>query len=228
MTVHLLRDIEKLKKDLLALSAHVEESLQLAVQALEERDAVLARRVIDDDFLIDNMEVEVEEECLHILALYQPVAIDLRFIVAVLKINNDLERIGDLAVNMAERAEFLAARERINIPLDFRGMAAKAQTMLHQSLDALVNLNSELAREVIAADDEVDNMNREMLLQVQKAIHTDAQHLDRLIHYLLAARHLERVADHATNIAQEVIYLVEGDIVRHQAEDFRLLDGERD
>jgi phosphate transport system protein len=220
MVMHLQREIERLKKDILHLSAVVEESAQRAVKALEERDGHLAKRVIENDYQIDRMEVEVEEECLKILALYQPVAIDLRYIVAILKINNDLERIGDLAVNIAERAAFLSTKERLDIPFDFSGMARKAQSMLRRSLDALIRMDANLARDVCASDDEVDAMNREMYVQVQKGIRQDPDRLERLIHVLSASRHLERIADHATNIAEDVIYMIEGEIVRHRAEDY--------
>ena len=223
MTIHLQREIERLKKHILRLSAVVEESFQRAVKSLEERDSYLAQLVMESDFEIDKMEVEIEEECLKILALYQPVAVDLRFIVAVLKINNDLERIGDLAVNIAERAAFLATRERINIPFDFSGMARKAKSMLKRSLDALMKMDALLAREVCASDDEVDDMNREMYLQVQDGIRNQPEHLESLIHLLSASRHLERIADHATNIAEDVLYMIKGEIVRHRAEDYKSL-----
>jgi len=223
MTIHLQREIERLKKHILRLSAVVEESFQRAVKSLEERDSYLAQLVMESDFEIDKMEVEIEEECLKILALYQPVAVDLRFIVAVLKINNDLERIGDLAVNIAERAAFLATRERINIPFDFSGMARKAKSMLKRSLDALMKMDALLARGVCASDDEVDAMNREMYLQVQDGIRNQPEHLESLIHLLSASRHLERIADHATNIAEDVLYMIKGEIVRHRAEDYKSL-----
>ena len=220
MTIHLQREIERLKKHILRLSAVVEESFQRAVKSLEERDSYLAQLVMESDFEIDKMEVEIEEECLKILALYQPVTVDLRFIVAVLKINNDLERIGDLAVNIAERAAFLATQERINIPFDFSGMARKAKSMLKRSLDALMKMDALLAREVCASDDEVDAMNREMYMLVQEGIRNQPEHLEGLIHVLSASRHLERIADHATNIAEDVIYMIKGEIVRHRVEDY--------
>jgi len=223
MTIHLQREIERLKKHILRLSAVVEESVHRAVKSLEERDSYLAQLVMESDFEIDKMEVEIEEECLKILALHQPVAVDLRFIVAVLKINNDLERIGDLAVNIAERAEFLASQERINIPFDFSGMARKAKSMLKRSLDALMKMDALLARGVCASDDEVDAMNRDMYMLVQEGIRSQPEHLESLIHVLSASRHLERIADHATNIAEDVLYMIKGEIVRHRAEDYKSL-----
>jgi phosphate transport system protein len=221
MRVHLQREITKLKKDILTIGAMAELSVRDAMLAIEKRDETLARNVIEKDTEIDQMEVEVEETCLKILALHQPVAIDLRFIIAVLKINNDLERIGDLAVNIAERAVFLASQPKVNISFDFARMARIAQEMLNKSLDALVNLNAELARKVGACDDEIDAMYRQMYQTVQEAIEADPSQIVFLIHFLSTARHLERIADHATNIAEDVIYMIEGEIVRHKHEEFK-------
>jgi phosphate transport system protein len=224
MAWHLQKEIEHLKKKLLALSTFVEENVQRAVKSLEERDGKLAAKAIENDLLIDHMEIDVEEECLKILALHQPVAVDLRFLVAVLKINNDLERIGDLAVNIAERAEFLSTQPKVDVAFDFIGMSKKAQYMLTQSLDALVNLDSPLARKVLLLDDEVDSINRKMYDQITDGIRRRPESLNSLIHLLSVSRHLERIADHATNIAEDVIYMIEGEIVRHHAEDYRNQD----
>jgi phosphate transport system protein len=221
MTVHLERELDRLKKKILALGAIVEERVRMAIKAMETRDRELAKKVIEADDEIDQIEVDVEEGCLKILALYQPVAIDLRFIVAVIKINNDLERIGDIAVNIAERAAFLATQVKVDIPFDFDGMAEKTQSMLKKSLDSLVNMDADLAWEVGAADDEVDAINRDMYLQVQDGIRKDIDRMECLIHLLQASRHLERIADHATNIAEDVIYMINGEIVRHRAEDYK-------
>ncbi|HQE61562.1 MAG TPA: phosphate signaling complex protein PhoU [Candidatus Latescibacteria bacterium] len=220
MSGHLQREIDNLKKKLLALGAFVEEDVQKAVTAISERNASAAREVIESDPDIDKMEIDIEEDCLKVLALHQPVAIDLRFIVAVLKINNDLERIGDLAVNIAERAAFLATQERVDIPFDFVGMASKAKTMLARSLDALINGDTELAHSVCAADDEVDQINREMYYQIQDGIRNSPEQKVCLLHLLSVSRHLERIADHATNIAEDVIYMIAGEIVRHRVEEF--------
>ncbi len=222
MSKHLEREIENLKKRVLALSATVEDNVYKAVRALTERNSSLAEEVIaSDDRDIDQTEIEIEEECLKVLALHQPVAGDLRFIVAILKINSDLERMGDLAVNIAERAAFLASRARVEIPLDLALMAEKTKEMVRRSLDALVNRDSGLAREVLVADDEVDAMNREMYIRIQDAIRRNPEELESLIHLLSCSRHLERIADHATNVAEDVVYMVEGVIVRHHAEDYR-------
>ncbi|MBM3317398.1 MAG: phosphate signaling complex protein PhoU [Candidatus Eisenbacteria bacterium] len=216
MPRHLLREIDEVKRQILSLSAIVEESVRLAVQAIETRDSRLAAEVVARDGEIDRLEMEVEEACLKILALYQPVAIDLRFIVSVLKINNDLERVGDLAVNIAERAAYLSGRPEIGIPFDFGEICRCALEMLRQSLDALMSMDSELAYGVFACDDRVDAINREMYGRITAAIHRDPQKTDILLSYLTATRRLERVADYATNIAEDVIYMVEGQIVRHR------------
>jgi phosphate transport system protein len=215
MPQHLSREVDRLKRKLLALSAYVEESVQRAVKAVSERDEKLARRVIDTDIEIDEMEVDVEEDCLKILALHQLVAIDLRLIIAVLKINNDLERIGDLAVNIAERAASLAQKPRINSPFDFQTMAERVQKMLQKALDALVNADAVLAKEVLECDDEIDEMNRQMYDSIKDGIRKDPDNVDTLIQVLAISRNLERIADHTSNIAEDVIYMVNGDIIRH-------------
>ena len=212
---HLRREIEKLKKQILTLSAVVEENVYKAVRSLDERDVALAQEVIAGDSRIDQMEVDVEEECLKVLALYQPVAVDLRFIISILKINNDLERVGDLAVNIAERSCFLSTREKPEIPLDFPKMVEKTRTMLRKSLDALVNMDVDLAFKVIMLDDEVDELKNVAYDKIKKAMSENPDIPGFLINLLLISRHLERLGDHATNIAEEVIYMVEGEIVRH-------------
>ena len=220
MAKHLQREIEHLKRDILALGARVETSVRSAALSIENRDETLAKNIIDDDIKIDEAEVEIEENCLKILALHQPVAIDLRFIVAVLKMNSDLERIGDLAVNIAERAVFLANQPRVNISIDLVDMAHKTMSMLRSSLDALINHDSVLAQRVCASDDKVDQINRQMYLEVQDKITKNPEQIHSLIHLLSVSRHLERIADHATNIAEDVIYMLEGRIVRHNSEDY--------
>ncbi len=221
MSVHLKREINNLKKKILALGRLVEDRVSQAVESVEQRNAALAEKVIGGDIEIDREEVEIEEDCLKTLALHQPVAVDLRLIVAVLKMNNDLERIGDLAVNIAERSAFLAAQERLEVPFDLTGMAQMCQSMLRRSLEALVNLDVDLARQVCADDDHVDAINRQMYDRVKDAINRHLGNLDSLIHLLSISRHIERIADLATNIAEDVIYMVEGEIIRHQTEDYK-------
>jgi len=216
MSVHLIREITGLKKLVLALSALVEENVRQAVRAVSRRDPTLAQAVIDGDNVVDQQEVAIEEECLKILALHQPVAHDLRFLVAILKLNHTLERIGDLAVNIAKRAKFLAAQPRLDVPIDFTNIAEKAQAMLHKSLDALINMDLNLAREVGVADDEVDALNRETYARVKDLLRERPDEIETLITLLNVSRHLERIADHASSIAEDVVYLIEGKIIRHQ------------
>ena len=212
----LSREVDRLKRQILSLSAEVEKMVRLAVSSVSDRNADTARLVEELDKDIDQAEVDLEEEGLKLLALYQPVAVDLRFIVAVLKINNDLERIGDLAVNIAQRAATLSTLPHCELPLDFARMAERAQWMLRSALDALVNLDTTLAFEVCDADDEVDEINHQTYESVITGLKDDAQLAERWILMLGISRQLERIADHATNIAEDVIYLTTGEIVRHR------------
>jgi len=215
MTKHFQRELEKIKKKILSLGAMVEERVRMAIQAIEEFDGEIAKKIILSDHEIDEMEVEVEEECLKIMALHQPVAVDLRFLIAVIKINNDLERIGDQAVNIAQRVKTITKKERSDFVFDYSLMAEKAENMLRMSLDALVNLDDDLAFKVLLLDDEVDAINKEAYNLIKRAISKNPDNVSYLINLLLISRHLERLADHATNIAEEVIYMIEGEIVRH-------------
>ncbi len=215
MPAHLNRELERLKKSVLSLSALAEKQVNLAVIAVSQRAVETAEQVIATDAEIDRGEVDIEEDCLKIMALHQPVAIDLRFIVAVLKINNDLERIGDLASNIAKRGRKLATMPEISAPFDIIEMGKITQRMLRNSLTSLIDINGELALEVMNEDDVIDEMNREAYRKVKRAIVENPDRIDGLIYYLGVARHLERIADHATNIAEDVIYMISGEIVRH-------------
>jgi phosphate transport system protein len=219
MSVHLQREIERIKKSILALSAIVEDQVQMSVRALLERDADMAQSVERRDNEIDQREVEIEEECLKILALHQPVAIDLRFIVAVMKINSDLERIGDLAVNIARKAVAVADEPEAIMPFDIAGMWDKTQSMLRDSIDALVNMDGEKAGAVCRRDDEVDQIKRDIRVGVENQIRREPQHVRPLMRLLAVSRNLERIADCATNIAEDVIYMSEGRIIRHGNKD---------
>jgi phosphate transport system protein len=215
MSRHLQTEIDKLKQSVLRLAATVEESVHMAVRAVATRDPRLARTVIEADEEIDQQEVEIEEQCLKVLALHQPVAVDLRFIVALLKINNDLERIGDLAVNLAERAQALAKQPAMTVPFDLTGMADLVKTMLKRSLDSLMHADLAEAVAVRKADDQVDQIHRDMYQAVREGIVSHPDHVDAYILFLSVSRYLERIADHATNIAEDVTYMIEGEIVRH-------------
>jgi phosphate transport system protein len=216
MTKHYQKEIDRLKKQVLHLTAVVEERLRAAVTAVTDRDEKLARQVIEGDNDLDMMEVELEEELLKILALHQPVAIDLRFIVAALKINNDLERIGDLAVNIAERAVGLTESRMIPLPLDLNPMLNQVLTMVSKGADSLVNMDVKVAMEVCASDDIVDEMHREVYRAVERQLEQNPKEAGFYLGVVSISRNLERIADHATNIAEDVIYMVEGEIVRHR------------
>jgi phosphate transport system protein len=207
-----------LKRQILSLSAEVEVDVRMAVRAVEERDEELARKVLEREAQTNTMEVDVEEDCLKILALHQPVAADLRYIIAVLKINQDLERIGDLAVHIAERGLFLCGQPPISMPFRLGEMADKAQAMLKKVLDAFVNLSDAAAHDVCGADREIDAINRDVFQQIKKAVTQKPALFEPLLQIMHIARHLERIADHATNIAEDLIYLIEGRIVRHTKE----------
>lgn len=215
MTKHFNRELEKIKKLVLSLGTLVEERVHMAAQAIETRDAVIAQKIIASDYEIDELEVDIEEECLKVMALHQPVAVDLRFLIATIKINNDLERIGDQAVNIAERVTIMSKRPPLDFSFDCSAMAERTQRMLKLSLDALVNLDLDMAFKVITLDDEVDAMQRKAYDSIKAAMSAHPDRLGYLINLLLISRHLERLGDHATNIAEEVIYLIEGEIVRH-------------
>ncbi len=217
MTRHIERQIENLKERILRVGTLVEEAISKSITALINRDVPLAQRVMANDEAIDRMEVEVEEECLKILALYQPVAADLRFVVAVLKINNDLERMGDLAKNIAKRVAQLAGCD-VPLPPELRSMAMQAQEMVKQCLDAVVRGDPALARQVREEDDAVDEGRQRIQRRVMQGIKDDPDNAESLLRINSVSKHIERIADMATNIAEDVVYMVEGEIVRHRAE----------
>ncbi|MCA9102433.1 MAG: phosphate signaling complex protein PhoU [Pirellulales bacterium] len=216
MTKQLHRDMEAVQRDVLAMSAMVEEMINKACRALREKDWALANEVLETDTRVDEREVRVEEECLKVLALHQPVAIDLRRTAAVLKINNDLERIADLAVNIAERAQYLADEDDFPVPPALGEMARLAIAMVRDALDSFVEHDAQAARRVIARDDVVDNYNRAVIEEMYERMRSNPEHIGAAMHCFSASRHIERIADHATNIAEDVVYLVEGEICRHR------------
>jgi len=219
MTRHLAIEIDKLKQMILHLGDIVSESVRKSIEALQKRDVQLAEAVIKGDNVIDRMEVDSEEECLKVLALHQPVAGDLRFIVAILKINSDLERIGDFAVHIAEKAIQLSRQKAVTVPDDFFVMAEKTQIMLKKSIEALINLDAELARSISFSDDEIDDLNKKVSDQAKAEIRAHPENLDGLSNLLSVSRCIERIADHVTNVAEDVVYMIEGEIVRHKARD---------
>jgi len=216
MSKHFQRDLDRLREQLLSVGSLVENATNRAITALTHRQPELADAVLDADDEIDVLEVQIEEECLKILALHQPVAADLRYVIAVMKVNNDLERMGDQAVNIAERAVYLAARPPLDVPLQIERMAEVARRMVQASLDSVVNLDVDLARSVGKMDDEVDAIHREMFRVVQDRIRQSPDVVEVAIASLSASRDLERIADLATNIAEDVIFTVLGEVVRHR------------
>ncbi|HTF88592.1 MAG TPA: phosphate signaling complex protein PhoU [Planctomycetota bacterium] len=220
MTKHLQHDLDQLKRDILTMGSMVEEATNKAMAALIQRRPELAEEVIAGDDVIDRKELEVEDKCLKILALHQPVAGDLRFIVGCIKVNNDLERMGDLAHNIAERAAFLSRNEPLEITIDFGRMVERVRSMVSDSLDALVNLDPELAREVCRRDEKVDQYNQQMFARLEAMMKEDPETIERASQTMSVSRHLERIGDHATNIAEDIVYMVEGEIIRHNQDGY--------
>ena len=225
MSQHLINELEKLKKKLLLLGNMAEQSVRQGGLAIKNLDPEMAKEVILMDHQIDLKEVEIEEDCLKILALHQPVANDLRVVVSALKITSDLERIGDLGVNIAERTIYLSQQPPVPIPFDFENMWQLSLDMVKRALEAMVNMDLALAKKVCEDDDKVDQINKEMYQKVYDGVRSNPEHVESLIHYLSVSRHLERVADYATNICEDVIYMIEGRIVRHNPEVY--LSGKR-
>jgi len=216
MSKHLQKDVDLLHRRLMSLFGIVEQMIDKAVRALCEQRVELAHEVIETDTQVNHTEVEIEEECLKILALHQPVAADLRRVTTVLKINSDLERIADLACNIAERAECMHEHPFFPIPEQLPEMVQQATTMVRLSLDAFVDSDPALAKRVIQLDAAVDDHNLAVINELQDLMMRDSELVVPALHCFSASRHVERIADHAENIAEDVIYLVDGDIVRHR------------
>ena len=216
MSLHLSRDLEKLKKEVLKLGNLVETAINNAILALNNREASYIDEVFKHENIINDMEVKIEEDSLKILALHQPVAVDLRFIVVVLKVNNDLERMGDFASNIAKRARDLMQEEPLpTLPEFVNELPDLVRTMVRKSLDALVKLDMSLAKEVIEMDDKVDQINRDMYTVVKKEIAKNPHNTETAINVLSCSRYMERIADLSTNIAEDVIFMVDGKVIRH-------------
>jgi phosphate transport system protein len=216
LTFH--REIDSLKQKFMVLGTLVEDRVHKACLAMQSRDESLLTEIIGSDWQIDEMEVEVEEECLKILALHQPVARDLRLLIAVIKINNELERIADIAVNIAKRVQTINKDSSLTFTIDYQPMATAVQTMFKMGLDALVLEDAALARRIFLLDDEVDQLRNLAYKGVIQELNTEPGHAACLVNLYLLARHLERMGDRITNIAEEVIYLVEGEIVRGETD----------
>jgi len=210
------KELDKLKKLIFALGTQVDENVELAAQAFDKGDNALVEKVIQSDKNVDQLEVEVEEACLKALALYQPVAIDLRFIVAVLKMTNDLERMSDLAAGVAKNAILYNKRKDTALSISLNPLSDLVTSIVRKCIDSLLQLDAELAREVTQDDQEIDSMKKDIKTRIQDAISKEPSETESLIALLMASNRLERIGDHATNIAEDVIYMVEAEIVRHQ------------
>jgi phosphate transport system protein len=217
MQTQLHRSVQKLKEQLLALGAEIERAIVNAEDCLKSMDVLAANSVIQYDKVIDQHEVDIEEECLKILALYHPVALDLRGVIAMLKMNNDLERIGDLCKNIAEYVIEIAKGPRVEIPTDFSAMFTETRRMVRGSLDSLVAGDLELARQVCEDDDIVDDLNVQIIGEIRDRLPKEPSGMHALLFLISVSRSLERIADYATNIAEDVAYTVSGSIVRHSS-----------
>jgi len=216
MAANLHKEINKIKKSILSLGAMAEHRFRRSIDAVKKGDRDIAQSIIDSDVEVDELEVDIEEECLKILALYQPVAVDLRFLIAVIKINNDLERVADEAVNIAQRVKSISGRNIGKYNFDYTRMAELAGLMLKKSLDSLVQMDSDIAESVQTTDKLVNTIRNEAYDAMKDAILSSPEYAGQIVNRYLIARHLERIGDHATNIAEEVRHLVNGKIVRHE------------
>ncbi len=217
-------DIEALKEQVLKMGGFVEESIRQSVKALVERDRNLAITVIDGDAIVNHYDVEIEEECIRFLAIWQPTGSTLRFVTTAIKIITDLERMGDLAVDVCERAIELNEEPPLKPFIDIPRMAEAAQTMLKDSLDSFVKGDADLAMKVCASDDYVDNLNYQIFNELLLYMLKDAKNISRAVRLTYITKYLERIADHATNIAEMVVYMVKGKVIRHTACEQRVND----
>lgn len=216
MTKHLDRELDSLRGDLISQFGLVEHMILAAVRSLAERRSDLADEVISQDSIIDSNDIKFEEECLKLLALHQPVATSMRWLFTVVKVNNELERMADLACNIAERAKSIQQYPLFPVPEELDDMAAGATRMVKTALDSFIEGDVDKSRAVITADDEVDEKNKILIDLLHEMMRKNSDYIAPAVHCFSASRHLERIADLAVNISEEVIYLVQGDIVRHQ------------
>ncbi len=214
----LQKELESLKENLLKMAAMVEEAIGNSVQSLVKRDSELAKKVFQMEEEINKMELTIDDMCLRLLALRQPVAVDLRFITSAMKIVTDLERMGDQAVNIAERAITLNQEPQLKPYIDIPRMAELTQSMVKDVLDAFVNRDSKLARSVCERDDLVDSLNDQVFRELLTYMMSDPKTIPRAAHLMIVSRCLERIADHATNIAEDIIFMVDGLVIKHHAD----------
>jgi len=216
MSRHLQRDLESLEQNLLAQCSIVEKMMFRASQSITELRADLLDELLEDEETVNLREVQIEEECLKMLALHQPVAVDLRRVATVLKINGDLERIADLTVNVTERARVLVHYPQFAFPHNLEQMVQIATSMVRDAIDSFVQLDIEMAHDVCLRDDRVDDLNRQVIDDLRELLKSQTCEVEPALQLFSASRHIERMADHATNIAEDVIYLVDGEIARHR------------
>jgi phosphate transport system protein len=219
MDTHFQKELEELKKSLLKMATMVEEMIHDAIQSLVQRDSELGKRVLDREAEINTMENAIDEMCLRLLALRQPMAVDLRFITSSMKIVTDLERMGDQAVNIVERVVSLNQEPQLKPYIDIPRAAEIAESMVKDVLDAFVNRNVALARSVCARDDLVDQLNNQIFRELLTYMTEDPQTITRAVHLIIVSRCLERIADHATNVAEDVIFMVDARVIKHHADD---------
>lgn len=224
MTRKLEHDLSDLKDRVLRMGSLVEDAIRKSIKALVERDRDLALAVIDGDHLINTYDVEIEEECIRLLAIWQPTGSNLRFITTAIKIITDLERMGDLAVDICERTIELMEEPQLKPYIDIPRMAEASQKMLKDSLDAFVARDADLAVKVCADDDFVDNLNHQIFNELLVYMLQDPRNISRAVRLTYVAKYLERIGDHATNIAEMVVYMVKGKVIRHMACEIRGTD----
>jgi len=219
MDRHFDEELRILKEKLIKMSSIAEEMIAKSINALKERKGELVDEVFEHERTINEMQIEIDDFAFKLIALHQPAASDLRFIIAAIKINSDLERIGDLAVNIVERVRDLLKEPPLKPLIDLPQMAAIAQNMVKDSIGAFIDRNADLAREVCRRDDQVDSLNGQIFAELYAYMIKDSASINRAIDLLLVARHLERIADHATNIGEDVFYIVKGRDIRHHREE---------
>lgn len=219
---HFDRELENLKQDLLRMAALAETAVGKSLVSVTNRDSDRAREVIIDDITLNRMELAIEEQAFKLLALRQPVATDLRLTVAAMRIATELERIGDQAVNIAERALELNSRPPLELPIDIKLMADMALGMVHTSIDAFVNQDPKLALQVCQRDVEVDILDDEYIQKLLDSMIKESRWVTRLHHFIIIVRNLERIADLATNIAEDIVFIIEGRVIKHRCEDWMM------
>lgn len=219
MARHFELELDHLRTLLIRMGSLVEEQIDLGVRSILESNASLAQIVIDRDKKVDEFDNEIDKQCMRIFALTQPVAVDLRLLMAALKINNELERIGDIAVNLAERVEPLLPYSEFVKKTSVSLMAAGARGMVKDAIDSFVNNDPKLAKKVLESDDHIDNLDREIFGMMVSSMKESPKQVEPASHVLILSRHIERLADHATNIAEDVIFLVNAKIIKHHADD---------